>query len=454
MSRFHDRASNVLPSRDDVVLVAGLGVSGEGAARALARLGVRLHVADDADDARTRAAASALGAERVFLGPMDASLLDDVDLVVVSPGVRPSHTIARAAEEAKIPVWSEVELAWRTTEVPILGVTGTNGKTTTTEMLTAALNAAGLAATAAGNIGMALCDAAHEASGVIVAELSSFQLHGIVSFRAPVGALLNIAEDHLDWHESMDAYVADKARMFENQRPGDTAIALDEPVCRAAAQTRGTQVLFSASTPPNRGAGVSGGAIVVPQGTVVAVERLKVRGAALLSDAVAAATAACAYGAEPAAVGEALASFTPGEHRMEWVATIDGVDYINDSKATNPHASLSALSGMRNVILIAGGRNKGLSMAPLARTQAVQGVVAIGEATSEVEAAFAAHQVPVRRATGMEEAVDVAASMAIEGGTVLLSPACSSFDMFDGYAARGSAFRDAVVRLASRGGTR
>lgn len=456
MNGFADPGAARLPGRGDRVLVLGLGVSGEAAARHLLALGAEVTVVDEADDAALRERAGRLEGARVALGRPAAAAdgLAGADLVVTSPGVPERSPVLAAAREAGIPVWSEVELAFRLARAPILGVTGTNGKTTTTGMLAAALAGVGMRAAAAGNIGRPLVDAAVEGHEVVVAELSSFQLRHVVSFRAPVGVLLNVADDHLDWHGSFDRYLAAKARLFSNQRAGDWAIHHDDPTCAGAAGCGGGKPLsFSPGAPPSHGAGVEDGWITVPQGRVVEAARLRAKGRPNLANAVAAAAGACAYGADPEGVGQALALVEPLRHRMELVAEIGGVTYLDDSKATNPHAVLSALEGLERVILIAGGRNKGLDLSGLAAAaNSVRSVVAIGESASEVAAAFESAGTPVERAAGMEEAVRQASDRATAGDTVLLSPGCASLDMFADYRARGEAFRAAVKRL--EGGTR
>ena len=450
MSRFA-RDPAAVPGRGDHVVVVGLGVSGEAAARHLLRLGASVTVVDDGDDPVLRDRAASLGDARVLLGVQsEPGVAAGADLVVASPGVPEGAGALTAARDATVPIWSEVELAFRLAGAPILGVTGTNGKTTTTRMLAEALAEAGFSAAAAGNIGRPLIDAVVEPYDVVVAELSSFQLRHIASFRAPVGVLLNVAADHLDWHGDFDAYVAAKARLFENQRPVDVAVYHDDEVCERAAATPGRRVAFHEHALPAGGAGVTDGWIVVPEGRVVEVDALRARGAPIRANAVAAAAAACAFGAAPEPVGRALAAFVPLPHRMELVAERNGVSYVNDSKATNPHAVLAALDGLHDVVLIAGGRNKGLDLGAIARGAAgVTRVVAIGESAGEVIDAFAATGIPAERASSMDDAVARAAAHARPGGTVLLSPGCASFDMFVDYKARGEAFRAAVKHLES-----
>ncbi|HVL90300.1 MAG TPA: UDP-N-acetylmuramoyl-L-alanine--D-glutamate ligase [Actinomycetota bacterium] len=435
----------MLPGSGDRVLVGGLGISGLAAAAALIELGATVIVTDDG------AGAEVPGAARAVFGGMDPALIEDTDLLVVAPGVPPRAPLTAAARDAGVPVWSEIELGYRMTDSPVIGVTGTNGKTTTTEMIAAAL--AGDGAIAAGNIGTTLTEVALQGAGVIVCELSSFQLEHVVSFRPRIAVLLNIAEDHIDWHGSFDAYAAAKARIFANQTAGDTAIVHDDPACLPLAAGPMRVVPFAATRLPEGGAGVEDGIVVASERLRFPVSSLQVEGTGMIADAVAAAAAADAFGADPAAVARALAAFLPARHRTAIVATIGGVVYVNDSKATNPHATLAALEGRSGVVLIAGGRNKGMDLSVLARASGLAGVVAIGESAGEVEAAFADSSIPVARAASMREAVGRATAMAPAGGTVILSPACASFDWYGGYAERGDDFERIVLATAESGAT-
>ncbi|MFN2613681.1 MAG: UDP-N-acetylmuramoyl-L-alanine--D-glutamate ligase, partial [Actinomycetota bacterium] len=403
-------------------------------------------VLDAADGDQQREHAASLAGARISLGTMSPADVGAAHLVVASPGVRPGSPWLAYASKHGIPVWSEVELAYRLGARVVAAVTGTNGKTTTTEMIARALTDAGIGAVVAGNeIGTTLVESL--ASERVVAELSSFQLHSIESFRAPVAVLLNVARDHLDWHGSFEAYARDKARIFENQTADDTAI-YHTGCARHVAWHRAQEIAFSELGLPANGAGVEDGWIVVPEGRVVEVSRLRVRGRPNRANAVAAAAAACALGAAPSSVGETLAAFTARPHRIETVAVVDGVTYINDSKAADTHATLAALEELDDVVLIAGGRNKGIDLSELAAGgDHLRAVVAIGEATPEIEGAFVETAVPVERATSMEDAVQRARALAQPGSIVLLSPACASFDMFLNYGARGEAFRAAVKAL-------
>jgi len=427
-------------------VVLGLARSGEAAARALLDAGASVTVLDAADGDQQRERADGIAGARVVLGRTDPADLGDAELVVASPGVPWSSPWIEEARRRGLPVWSEVELAFRLGVRPLVAITGTNGKTTTTEMTVAALRAAGRDAVAAGNVGTPLVSFTPDAE--IVAELSSFQLQGIDEFRVPVAVLLNVAHDHLDWHGSDEAYRRAKGRIFENQGSEDVAIVHDDPVCRALATGKAGQVLFADDQRPHGGAGVEDGWIVVPEGRVVEASRLRARGRPNRSDAIAAAAVACALGVEPATAGAAPAAFETGRHRIEEIAVVEGVMYVNDSKATDPHATLAALEGMHDVVLIAGGRNKGLDLSELAAAAPhLRAVVAIGESAGEIDAAFAPAGIPAEKAGSMEDAVARARELAVAGDTVLLSPACASFDMFKNYEERGDAFRAAVHRI-------
>lgn len=428
------------------VVVLGLARTGEAVARDLLGRGMKVTVLDAADDDAVRARAATLDGAHVLLGRMDGSDVDGADVVIASPGIRPDSAWHRAAEEAGIAIWSEVELAYRLGVTPLVAITGTNGKTTTTEMVAAILRADGREAVAAGNIGTPLIGARGNA---IVAEVSSFQLQHAQTFRAPVGVLLNIGADHLDWHGSFRAYKEAKSRLFENMQPADLAVVHADPECdQLIAETSARVVRFHGGGRPIGGAGIEDEQIVVPQGPVMPVAQLAAQGRPFRSDAVAAAAATAALGVGLETIAQALAAFAPSAHRMEQLGEIDGVRYVNDSKATDPHATLAALEEMRDVVLIAGGRNKGLDLGELADAAwALRAVVAIGEAAGEIVEAFEGSDVPVTRARTMDEAVEQARAAAQPGDTVLLSPACASFDMFGDYAERGEAFRDAVRRL-------
>ncbi len=434
------------------VVVVGLGRSGDAAARALLTEGARVRVTDAGSSPELAARADEVrraGAE-VELGGHDLGRLD-ADLAVVSPGIPPTAPVIAALRREGVTIWSEVELAYRLARCDFLAVTGTNGKTTVTSLLAAMLAEAGVPSVAAGNIGLPLVEAvaAIPPRGAVAVEVSSFQLAAIERFRPRVAVLLNIAEDHTDWHGSPKAYAAAKARIVVNQQSNDVFVPNhDDPVVmQIAAQTRARVAPFSGSRAPPGGAGIDGDDLVWRGDAFAGVADIPLAGRAGREDAVAAAAAALEYGLEPGTVRRALKAFRPLPHRLETVAEIDGITYIDDSKATNPHATLAAVRGLRDVVLILGGRAKGIDLRPLAAAvpRAVA-VVALGEAKDEIARIFEG-VVPVATVENMEQAVAEARHRARRGGSVLLSPGCASLDMYDGYAARGDDFARCVRAL-------
>jgi UDP-N-acetylmuramoylalanine--D-glutamate ligase len=429
------------------VLVLGAGISGRSAATFCARLGARVTLADERTDA---SGASPAGVELRLGTPFPDPA--DFDLVVPSPGVPPARYRARARR-----VWGDIELASRALTVPIAAVTGTNGKSTTVRLLEAMLLAAGLRARAGGNVGDAALGLVGEALDVAVLEVSSFQLETIESFRPRVAVLLNLTPDHLDRHGDLAGYLAAKARVFENQRGDDVAIVNADPALDALAAGLVARVLrFSAHRPVERGACWDGDAVCLTSGE--APRRLRLEGlprpsGPLCENLLAALLAAEALGAEPAKALSALATFQPLAHRCERVAEIGGVLWVNDSKATNPGATLPALAlETRPVIWIAGGKDKGLDYAELAtaRLSGVRRALLIGAAAERIAAALAG-RVATEVVGTLEAAVARAAVLARPGDVVLLSPACASFDQFRNFEHRGERFRELVRALGSGG---
>ena len=431
------------------VLVVGLGASGFGAAKALAELDAKVRVTElnDTPAARERAEVLRGDSVEVEIGEHDLDRLD-ADLAILSPGIPPSAPIVGAIRGEHIEVWSEVELAFRLARCDFLAVTGTNGKTTTTAMLGAILAEAGIPSAAAGNIGWPLIDAVATIpeGGAIAAEVSSFQLAAIESFRPRIAVVLNIAEDHTDWHGSIDDYAAAKARIVANQTTEDAFLpnADDERAMAIASTTAARVVPFSSSTQPAGGIGVRTGFIVREGVRFLAIDDVPIPGEAGLEDAVAAVGAALEYGVDTRAIARAVKSFRPLAHRLEVVARAEGITYIDDSKATNPHATLAAVRGLNDVVLIAGGRSKGVDLTALARTvPPVVAVVALGEAREAVAQVFEGIA-SVEVVDTMEQAVRAARSKAKSGGSVLLSPGCASLDMYESYSARGEDFARCV----------
>jgi UDP-N-acetylmuramoylalanine--D-glutamate ligase len=433
------------------VVVVGLGASGFAAARALANLEAKVKVTEGAtsDLIEERARRLVLEGVEVTTGGHDEVL--EADVAVVSPGIPPHAPVMKRLASAGIEVISEVELAYRLARCDFLAVTGTNGKTTTTSLLAAMLTESGLRAVAAGNIGLPLIDAVLEVGdgGAIAVEVSSFQLAGITEFRPRVAVLLNVAEDHTDWHGTFENYAASKARIAMNQTPEDVFVTnRDDAAAMSIAEGVSARVVpFSETSVPENGIGWDGERLQWRYREVLTAHDVPLPGAAGREDVAAAAGAALEYGVDVDAVRRAVESFQPLSHRLEVVAKAGGVTYINDSKATNPHATLAATKGLRDVVLIAGGRAKGIDLSVLrGAVPPVVEVVALGEAANEIRRAFDG-LVEVTGAGSMDEAVGVARSKAIPGGSVLLSPACASLDMYESYVQRGEAFNRAVREI-------
>ncbi|MFT4043836.1 MAG: UDP-N-acetylmuramoyl-L-alanine--D-glutamate ligase [Gordonia sp. (in: high G+C Gram-positive bacteria)] len=500
------------------VLVAGGGVAGMSAARYLLDAGAVVVIADD----RLRGDSDvhdAAGADFTSVAALlaDRGWLQQTDLVVTSPGFAPANPLLVAARDAAIPVWGEVELAWRVDRAGLLGpprtwlvVTGTNGKTTTTSMLTEIVSASGRSAAACGNIGLPVLDAmrATPRVEVLCAELSSFQLYWAPSVAPDAGVVLNVADDHLDWHGSFEAYAAAKTVALHGTIG---VVGLDDPVA-SRLPVRGRRIGFTLGVPQPGELGVVDGELVdrafvgqpTPDGrqppdghtlagrSLVAAADISPAGPSGIADALAAAALALTIGVTPATVAAALTAFRPGAHRGEVVATLDGIDFVDDSKATNPHAAQAAVGARRRVVLIAGGLLKGASVDGLVAAVAdrLAGVVVIGRDRDLIVEAIARHApkvptvtvftgddgvVKAQRATGpelgsptggpvsllgtstdpavavMEHAVTQAWRLAVAAAekpdAILLAPAAASLDMFAGYGRRGDAFAAAAKVL-------
>ncbi|MFG2412542.1 UDP-N-acetylmuramoyl-L-alanine--D-glutamate ligase [Streptomyces goshikiensis] len=470
------------------ITVAGLGVSGISAARVLAGLGAVVTVVDngDGDAHRARAAELAEQGIEVRLGRLaDGAhagevLPEGTELVVTSPGWKPDSPLFAAAAEAGVDVVGDVEIAWQLREstpgrkaAPWLAITGTNGKTTTTQMLASILKAAGLRTAPVGNIGTPIVDVVtgEEEYDVLAVELSSYQLHWAPSLRAHSAAVLNLAPDHLDWHGSMEAYAADKGRIYE----GNTVAcvynvadrATEDLVAEADVEEGCRAIGFTLGAPGPSMLGVVDGILVdrafVENRQKNAQELAEVKDVNPpaphnIANALAAAALARAFGVEPRAVRDGLRNFRPDAHRVAHVDEVGGVVYVDDSKATNTHAAEASLAAFETVVWIAGGLAKGATFDELVRKSAkgLRGVVLIGADRALIGEALARHapEVPVvdleRTDTGaMLAAVREAARLAEPGDTVLLAPACASMDMFANYNKRGDAFADAVRELAA-----
>ncbi len=468
------RVPRVVPEK---ALVVGYGVSGRAAADWLVGQGCEVVVLEDdraaGEAARVEAAGAGLTLE-VAPGPAGAAeLARSSGLVVPSPGVRADHPAVAGAIAAGVEVLSEIELAWRVladlrpdglgevTWPKLVAITGTNGKTTVTELVAAMLVASGRDAVAAGNVGYPLIEAArHLVPGqatVLVAEISSFQLEFTREFRPDVSCWLNFAPDHLDWHPDLDQYAAAKAKIWSRQRAGSTVVVnADDPVVWGAALGVPAGVVVvsfgsSSRTPahndleptdprPVRHWLISQDGIDGPGGLHVPSADLPRAFPHDLANTAAALAVALAAGATEEGGREAARKTVAPPHRVQLVAEKDGVSWYDDSKATTPAAVQAGVRGFSSVVLIAGGRNKGLDLSALAGTvPPVRAVVAVGESAPEVTKAFAG-RAPVRQAASMGAAVDAASSLAVPGDAVVLSPGCASFDWYSSYAERGDDF--------------
>ena len=488
------------------VVVTGIGVSGFAAADTLIELGARVVVVDAATSDTARAHADTLkivGAADVLLGADAVTHIPRIDgalpeLIVTSPGWRPDQALLAAAARAHIPVWGDVELAWRVRiregrkTADWLAITGTNGKTTTVGLTESMLRAAGLKAVAVGNVGTPILDALRDPVDydVFAVELSSFQLHWAESVSPVASVCLNVAEDHVDWHGSYDSYLADKAKVYERTQKAciyNAEQVETERMVENADVVEGCRAVgFTTVTPSVSMLGVVEGLLVdrafIEERRNSAAELASMADLGplaprhMVANALAAAGLVRAYGVDAQAVRQGILDYVPGDHRIQPVARMNGVLWVNDSKATNPHAAAASLSAFSNVVWIAGGLSKGVSYDDLVRDHAarLKAVVLIGTDTSQLREALRRHapDVPViERGAGETEGVQTAAADGIPAGspgqgeqvmswavssaarfaetgdTVLMAPAAASMDQFSSYAHRGGAFIDAVREL-------
>jgi UDP-N-acetylmuramoylalanine--D-glutamate ligase len=443
------------------VMVIGLGVSGLAAARLLASCGARLVMSDLRADPRpdlhgeSGAGDDSMPSGEIHLGSEDPAWLDGVDLVVTSPGVPPASRLLTEADRRRIPVIGELELGSRFVKAPIVAVTGTNGKSTVTTLIGEIFKAARRRVFAGGNLGTPLVEAAGEEFDVVVAEVSSYQLERTERFKPHVAVHLNLAEDHLDRYKDFDEYGSAKARLFRMQDRYDWAILnRDDPRVwflrtKISAQVMSFGLGPADSTPA---IGYDGSDLIFDIRTRhgrISLKRLRLVGRHNIANAMAAAAAALVSGIEPRVIEAALADFAGLPHRMEFVVDRDGVTYIDDSKGTNVASVVEALAAVRApVILIAGGMDKGGDYAPLREPlgEKVRLLILIGAARDTMRAALKG-ATEIELVQTLDEAVRVAATAARRGDTVLLSPACSSFDQFRNYAERGRIFQELVRAL-------
>ncbi|MFQ5961793.1 MAG: UDP-N-acetylmuramoyl-L-alanine--D-glutamate ligase [Candidatus Methylomirabilales bacterium] len=442
------------------VAVVGMGRSGAAACRLLVRRGALVTGSDHlpADKLQTDLRELERRGVRCEIGRHRPETFLRADLIIVSPGVDANLPLLQEARSQGIRVWSEVELAFRATEAPFVAITGTNGKSTTTTLIGLMVKHASGKAVVAGNIGTALCDVVPGLSREhwVVAEISSFQLETIDTFRPRVALLLNVTPDHLDRYTGLSQYLEAKARIFLNQEPQDMAVlnADDALTVEAGAHGKARQILFSQRQPVREGVFLKEGIFWLRLGgeeeAICSREDVRIQGAHNTENVMAAIAASGILGVPSHSVREVLRHFGGLEHRLEMVAEIAGVRYVNDSKGTNVGATVKSLESFPDgrVILIAGGQDKGADFGPLipAVKERVKATILIGQAREELQAILEG-VCPTEGAASLDEAVALAASVAAPGDVVLLSPACASFDMFRDFEERGRVFKAMVKRL-------
>ncbi len=437
--------------------IVGLGREGADLARFLSRHGAEVRVSDRADADSLRAARESLAGFdiRYSLGTQDGFALTDCEEIFVSPGVPPESPVVAMPAAHGVPISSATSLFFELCPGPIVGITGSSGKTTTTSLAASILRAAGIPSVVGGNIGVPMLNRLDEITPATwcVLELSSFQLAGM-QCSPHIGAVLNITPNHLDRHPDMADYIRSKANIVAHQRLGDIAVLnTDDPISRGLAHG-GRTVEFSLKAPVPDGAWLDDEQLRLSGvgEPLLKKSEIPLRGIHNVANALAAAAIARAVGSEPAAIADAIRQFKPVPHRLETVATIADVDYVNDSIGTTPERSCAALLAIdAPIVLIAGGRDKHLPMEEWARliAERARAVVLVGEAASLIEDAIAAAgaELPIARARSFADTVPLASALAQPGDTVLLSPGCTSFDEFRDYEARGEAFRAAVKTL-------
>ncbi|OSM07062.1 putative UDP-N-acetylmuramoylalanine--D-glutamate ligase [Magnetofaba australis IT-1] len=447
--------------------VIGLGRSGQAAARFLAELGENVLAWDERDNPDAATALIQIPGVSVKFEPLDAAVLKACAQIVLSPGVPRAHPAIAAAIAAGVAVINDVWLLQQHANAhaasgppTFLGITGTNGKSTVTTLLGLMLEQYGLEVETGGNLGQAALTLWHELNTHYVLELSSYQLESLPGFRAQIGCLLNVAPDHMDRYADFDAYRAAKANIFAAQQAGDVAVInADDPACAPVweqlKQGPATVIPFSARQ------AIPGGIYPMDHHMVdhripdkpkkfFDLSHLKIKGPHNLANAAAAAAMALSVGVDYPTIGSALEMFAGLPHRLEWVRNVDGVDFYNDSKGTNVAAVIEALQAFeRNVVLIAGGVAKGGDFTPLRELLPgrVTQVIAIGKASDQIAEQLDG-AAPIARAESLQAAIEQGRAALPRGGTVLLSPGCASFDMFNNFEHRGEAFRDAVQGLA------
>ncbi len=436
------------------ILVLGLAKSGTAAARALLQHGKQVRINDKSAKPEDRLIKELedLGAE-VFYGDHPLEALNNMELVVKNPGISYDHPIVREAISKNIPVITEVELAYYLTESPIIGITGSNGKTTTTTLITKMIESSGIPVKVAGNIGIVATDVALsiDEDTTMVLELSSFQLQGTEKFRPNIAVLLNIYEAHLDYHKTFENYTAAKCNIFKNQTEEDYVVfnADDPIIMNEISHAKGRLVPFSVKNMTEDGAYISSGKIYFRGEEIIHVDDVVLVGNHNLENILAAVAAAKLRGAENEAIRNVLATFSGVKHRLQYVETIEGRKFYNDSKATNILATQKALASFTQpVILLAGGLDRGNEFTDLIPyLKNVKGMVLFGQTKGKLQQIAEQVHIPYILAENVEQAAEQAFHMSDEGDVILLSPACASWDQYRTFEERGDMFIQAVHRL-------
>lgn len=419
------------------LLVLGAGVSGIAAAKLATGLGMSVTLYD-----RGPAGPALELGVGVATGEWDREILNGIDLVVASPGFSERSQPIVEILEAGLPIWSEVEFASRHIDKPMAAITGTNGKTTVTEATAAMLDASGIDAPATGNIGAPLSEFTEDALDCLVVEVSSFQLRFTETFHPVAAAITNVAVDHLDWHGSAYAYREAKAKIYSNQTETDLLVydSDDDGASSMAMDAPSRLVPVSATSVPEGGAGLMGNSLLMGEVAIDVADLTSAEPTHIVNLATAG-MLALELGASSDGVVAGAIGYSPGAHRRELVATVGGVNWVNDSKATNPHAALASIRANEEVVLIAGGLTKAIDVTPLAAEPNVGLLIGIGESGPQLVDAAGGRG---RLAGTLEVAVEIAARAAQPGTTVLLAPGCASFDQFKSYGERGDRFRELV----------
>lgn len=452
------------------VTIIGLGRSGIACVRLLHKLGANIFVSEEKKISKIKAQLNQLKGINFELetGAHTRLVYKNKDLIVLSPGVSIEHPVIKEAKEKKIPVISEVELAYRLTDSPIVAVTGTNGKSTTTSLIYEILKKGNAHTVLGGNIGISLADVIENTArkGFIVSEISTFQLEGIVDFKPHIAVLLNITPDHLDRHHSLSDYVKVKSRIFLNQTKKDYAVInYDDKICRKmTANIKARKYFFSINKKLKQGAYLKNGVIYFSKNgaekSICKKNIISLKGAHNIYNGLAAVCVACILNIKPAGIVSVLKNFKTLHHRLEHTAVIKGVEFIDDSKGTNPDSVIVALKSFpKKLILIAGGKDKNADFTELAKViaQKVKNLILIGETASQIESAvkksakksLKSGGLKIKRADSFKKAVDFSFKTASEGDIVLLSPACASFDMFNSAEERGEIFQKLVKDLGA-----